>query len=520
MATHLSVSAPQSATAGDAFSVAITALDANNNAVGSYSGTVHFSSTDGQAVLPANSTLTNGTGTFSATLRTAGSQTISATDTVTASITGTSSSIDVSSGPATHFSISAPPTTQSGTAFDVTVTALDAANNVAKSYTGTVHFSSTDAQAVLPGSATLTDGTGTFSAILRTSGSQTISATDTVTASITGTSSPVEVSPGPPTHFSVLAPAIAQSGRAFSFTVTALDVANNVAKSYTGTVHFSSTDAQAVLPANSTLTNGVGSFSGTLQSAASQIITATDTITAITGSSSSINVSVTAPSIHFSVSAPATVQSGTAFKFTVAALDVANNVATGYAGSVHFSSTDGQAVLPANSTLTNGVESFSATLQSAGSQTITATDTVTASITGTSSSIDVNSGPATHFSVSAPTSARSGTAFSFIVTARDAANNLADSYAGTVHFSSTDAKAALPANSTLTNGMGIFSARLGTTGSQTITATDTVTASITGTSNSIQVFVYCQTKGEQCYPAHPCCPGLQCVALGIRLYCE
>ncbi len=36
----------------------------------------HFTSTDGQAVLPANSTLTLGTGTFSGTLKTAGTQTI------------------------------------------------------------------------------------------------------------------------------------------------------------------------------------------------------------------------------------------------------------------------------------------------------------------------------------------------------------------------------------------------------------------------------------------------------------
>src|SRR5215469_16226890 len=98
--THFSVSTPQSATAGSAFSFSVTALDANNNPVASYSGTVHFSSTDSQAVLPANSTLSNGTRTFSGTLRTAGGHTIVATDSVTASITGTSSSIDVNSGPA------------------------------------------------------------------------------------------------------------------------------------------------------------------------------------------------------------------------------------------------------------------------------------------------------------------------------------------------------------------------------------------------------------------------------------
>ncbi len=155
-------------------------------------------------MLPANSTLTNGTGTFSATLKTVGSQTITATDTVAASITGTSSSINVNSTVATHFSVIAPANDTAGTSFTFTVNALNASNSVAPGYSGTVHFSSTDAQAVLPANSTLTNGTGTFSATLKTAGSQTITATDTVTASITGTATatvtvpPVTVMVSPP----------------------------------------------------------------------------------------------------------------------------------------------------------------------------------------------------------------------------------------------------------------------------------------------------------------------------------
>jgi PKD repeat protein/photosystem II stability/assembly factor-like uncharacterized protein len=104
-ATHFSVSAPQSAAAGTAFGITVTALDSSNNTVTGYSGTVHFSSSDTAANLPANSTLTNGTGTFQATLNTAGNQTITATDTVSTSITGTSSAIFVSTI-AADFSVS------------------------------------------------------------------------------------------------------------------------------------------------------------------------------------------------------------------------------------------------------------------------------------------------------------------------------------------------------------------------------------------------------------------------------
>jgi hypothetical protein len=93
------VASPTSATTGALVTngLTITALDSNNNIVTNYSGTVQFSSTDGAASLPSNSTLSNGTGTFSYTLNTAGSQTITATDASNSSITGTSNAISVTS---------------------------------------------------------------------------------------------------------------------------------------------------------------------------------------------------------------------------------------------------------------------------------------------------------------------------------------------------------------------------------------------------------------------------------------
>jgi hypothetical protein len=101
VATHFSVIAPANASAGTAFNFTVTALDASNNVVATYSGTVHFTTLD-KAVLPANSTLANGTRTFSATLKTAGGQTITATDTVMASIAGTSNLITVSGAAAAN----------------------------------------------------------------------------------------------------------------------------------------------------------------------------------------------------------------------------------------------------------------------------------------------------------------------------------------------------------------------------------------------------------------------------------
>jgi hypothetical protein len=487
--TQLTGSAPATAQAGVAFTVTVTALDPAGNVASAYNGTVHFTSTDGSAILPADSTLTNGSGTFSVTLRTLGSQTVTATDTLNPALTITSGTITVGPGPATHYTGVIPTTATAGTAFSFSVSAVDQFGNVDTNYSGTVHFTSTDGGATLPADSTLTNGTGTFSATLVTAGSQTLTATDTVSPSITATSAAIAVSPGAATHYGGSVPGVANAGVAFSITVTALDAFGNTVPTYSGTVHFTSTDGLAVLPANSTLTSGTGTFSVTLNSAGSQTVTATDTVTSsITTTSGAILVSA-GGATHFTVSAPASATSGTSFSFTVTALDATNNVATGYSGTVHFTSSDGAAILPANSTLASGVGTFSATLATGGNQTLTATDSVTSAITGTSGTIAVSAGAATHFTVTAPASAAPGVAFSFTVTARDATNNVATGYSGTVHFTSSDGAASLPANSTLASGVGTMSATLNTAGSQTITATDTVSAGITGTSGSITVSV-------------------------------
>ena len=95
--------------------------------------------------------------------------------------------------------------------------------------------------------------------------------------------------------------------------------------------------------------------------------------------------------------------------------------------------------------------------------------------------------PAFHFSVTAPSTAVVGTAFTFTVTVLDASNGTDTSYSGMVQFTSTDPHVALPPASALVAGVGNFSATFETSGTQSITATDSVTSSITATSKSIIV---------------------------------
>jgi sugar lactone lactonase YvrE len=434
--------------------------------------------------------------------RTSGNQNAAATFSLAA---GDTNPQGISAAAATRFTLSAPSSATVGSAFNVTVTAQDGFNNTVTGYSGTVHFMSSDGQAALPADYPFTTGPGgdngvhTFSATLKTAGNQTLTATDTITPSITRTSNSIAVS-APATHFAVSAPSATTAGNAFDVTVTALDGLGNTTTGYTGKVHFSTTDGGgATLPADYTFVaadNGTHTFTGaaTLVTAGNQTVTATDTATtSLVGTSSAIAVSPAAAS-DLAVSAPGNVTAGAAFSVTVTAQDPHGNTATGYRGTLHFTSTDGGAgvTVPADYTFTagdNGVHTFAngVTLVTAANQTVTATDTVASSITGTSGAIGVSAAAINHFLVGAPATAITGTAFSFSVTAVDAFNNPVTSYSGTVHFTSSDSAASLPANSTLSNGTGSYSATLNKSGSQTITAADTVTSSPTGTSPAIAV---------------------------------
>ncbi len=296
VATHFSVSAPSSATAGTSFSVTVTALSSSNATATGYTGTVHFTSGDGAAVLPANDTLANGVGTFSVTLKTAGTQSVIATDTATSSITGTFT-ILVNPGPATHLVIPGGPE-PFYTAFGFNIYAYDAEGNLATSYNGTVAFSSSDPGFANLGPVTLVNGVGTASAVLKTAGTDTITATDVSNSAITGTGS-FTVLPGAATYLVVSAPSASNVGRQLTFTITALDLYGNIATGYTGTVHFTTSDTGSgvILPGDYTFVAGdagVHSFTNaaTLVTAGTETITATDAGNSLAGTSGGILVTI------------------------------------------------------------------------------------------------------------------------------------------------------------------------------------------------------------------------------------
>ncbi|HSU68239.1 MAG TPA: hypothetical protein VLJ39_15275, partial [Tepidisphaeraceae bacterium] len=119
-ATHLVVSASSNGIAGDAWNFEVQAEDNTNTVDATYSGTVHFTSGDGQAVLPGDSTLSSGGGFFNVTLKTSGVQSIVATDAANNAITG-STATHVFAAAATHLAVSEPATALVTKTFSFTV---------------------------------------------------------------------------------------------------------------------------------------------------------------------------------------------------------------------------------------------------------------------------------------------------------------------------------------------------------------------------------------------------------------
>ena len=483
-ATHFVVSAPSSEPAGAPFVATVTAVDSFGNTATGYIGTVHFTSTDSQGLLPSDSTLTNGVGFFPVELKTAGIQSLVATDKAVPSVAG-STLITINPLSATAFTVNAPSSVTQGNGFTFAVAAVDSFGNAATSYSGTVFFTSTDLAASLPASSTLVNGAGLFTAQLRTTTStQTISAADTVNVNMNGTSAPITVASATATHFSIIAPSSAVAGNTITYTLTALNQFNSVATAYTGTVVLSSTDAQAAFPFSTPLPGGQGFFTTMFKTAGNQTITADDSGNAnINGTSNTITVTTAAMSSFAVTAAPASLTAGGTTNITVTAKDPFNNTVASYNGTVHFTSSDIQATVPFDSTLNNGTGIFMGTiLRTSGIQTVTATD-ISTNFNGTSNGITVTAAATTHFVASAPSPVSAGASLSLTVTAKDQFGNTTPGYTGTVHVTTSDSAGTLPADNTLTAGSGSFTVTLRTAGPQTLTATDTSNGSITATAN-------------------------------------
>ena len=241
--------------------------------------------------------------------------------------------------------------------------------------------------------------------------------------------------------------------------------------------------------------SGVGSCTGagcTTTVAGDHKITATDG-----GAKGTATLHVTpAPARTLTATGlPSPRTAGAADPLTVRALDQHGNTATGYLGTVHLASSDPGAVLPADYTFTAadaGVHKFSGlVLKTAGTQSVTVTDTANTALTWLGGGIVVTPADARTLAVAGLASPRAaGAAGTLTVTAQDKYGNTATGYLGTVHLTSSDPGAVLAADDPFTAadaGVHTFSVTLVTPGTQSVRARDTLTATITGLESGIVV---------------------------------
>ncbi len=213
-------------------------------------------------------------------------------------------SIAFAAGPLDHFIFSDISTQTAGRAFEITITAVDADGNTDTTYvgmnildvsTGTISPTTTDAFSAGSWTGQVTITEAATEVTISTSGSKK-----------TGESNSITIIPGPLFRFTITDyPISVTAGENFGINnvvVTAYDAYGNIKTNYQGSVYFSSTDAQAVLPYVSgslyTFTsqdNGIHTFSGTgfkLSTPPSQTITVTDGFISATSNSITVTSSI------------------------------------------------------------------------------------------------------------------------------------------------------------------------------------------------------------------------------------
>jgi hypothetical protein len=135
--------------------------------------------------------------------------------------------------------------------------------------------------------------------------------------------------------------------------------------------------------------------------------------------------------------APATVTAGTPFSITVQAVDPLGQTAVGYAGTVHFTASNGAMATYTFTAVDGGQHTFNnLVLRQAGTLTITGVDTADASITGTTT-LTVTPAAADHIAFTLTNAITAGVPFAITVTVQDAYGNTETGYQGMVHFTLT-----------------------------------------------------------------------------------
>lgn len=442
---------PATQGAGRAFTLNVYATDTWWNPLPS-ADNVRLTSSDPAASTPVTGALTNGFRSFSVSLGTVGSQTITASDLTNTGITAsTTAPIQVIPSAADHFATGTIATPQrAGVPVNVTLRAVDASGNTVPTFTGDVRLSAnTGSGSMTPELVTFTNGTWSGAVtFFGAGGAVSLTCADFSAPPHTGTSNSFVVQPGPQAGVQILLPGESaqggtgsgrsgtptpqRAGTPFTATLRAVDAWWNLVPGVNDRVALGSSDAFAGMPAETTLANGQRLLPITLYRTGTQRVWVSDVDQPSLRPDTSSDVVVTGgPFAKLLVLAPgespapgtpsgrtgtATDQSiNYAFTVTVQATDAWWNPVGGVTHRVRLTSSDPLATLPPDTALVDGTVQVPVRLATGGFQQIGVTDLTSAGTPVSATQVRaISSGFHLEASVS-PATARAGEPFTLLV---------------------------------------------------------------------------------------------------------
>lgn len=265
-------------------------------------------------------------------------------------------------------------------------------------------------------------------------GSFSIEVSEPVSATVASTSL-ITVTSGQTIAFCLVPDSINLSaGETFSFDVTASDTAGNLNVYYNNSIRFSTLDSKAILPADSTLTNGAGNFNATFKTAGTFELAVRDTTNPAIVGTMSVTVIASDPSVlEIDILDPdLIVDAGIAFPYELRIYDAFANPSS-FTGTIQITAPDTHALadrIKSFNPVNQSLISDSWTLISAGVQELTATATNLA--TATSDRLKILAVAPDHISGDFPQSVYSEFYYPFKVRIEDIYGNPTPLYTDTI----------------------------------------------------------------------------------------
>lgn len=481
---HFVIAPIGNTTAGQDFSVTVTAQDANNNNI-AHSGTVTLS--DNTATLTASPLVFNNQSSITITdasiTKAQGSVIITASG---SGKTAASNSFTVSPAALDHFRVTSTAdgnilTQTAGNPFAIKIVAQDQFNNTVTSYNQPVTI--TDLTNVNFVSAALSNGVLASQNV--TVNQSRLDNQITATGGSpqkSGASNLFNVNPGALAGFTIDTISDQATGEPFTITIRARDGQNNVKTDFTGTVTISDLTGTITPTASGAFINGVRQESVRITQTRSN-----NTISVSGGgqNGTSAPFNVQAVTIdHFDLSAIGNQTAGAPFSVTITAKDASNNTVTNFTGTVTLADLSNSIAPGTSNNFTAGVVTQNFTItKSFAANRITVTGL---GKSNQSNAFDVSPAPLAKFAIAAITDQTAGQSFPIIITAQDQHDNTVTGFTGAVTISLNSGSITPASSSAFSAGVKTVSVTIPAAGNNRIISVADG-AGHTGASNSFNV---------------------------------